>query len=139
MNEFFQKIIAKANSVKQPMLEINFPGILFCEGEDIEITQAQYADVNALVKLIRKRCGKEHMPVYFKRFYFLHGKKRYEDKANYFLGGTVRTAEQVNTANLPEESTLRSNIRLNNYKAVIKTPYGNTMPFDPDVDQIIKI
>ena len=45
--------------------------------------------------------------------------KEIDSSGLYWLGGTVRTLAEVEADNLPDESILRSNMRGNNYAAVV--------------------
>ena len=52
----------------------------------------------------------------------------------YYLGGEVRTYEEVVADNNPDEKILRENMKMNGFKKVItnKNSYTVTMPFEDD-------
>lgn len=54
----------------------------------------------------------------------------------YYLGGTVRTYDEVVADNLPADETLRWNMKANHFARVITTA-GRTFPFT-DKDQVIE-
>ena len=62
--------------------------------------------------------------------------KQTAQSGRYYLGGEVRTRDEVLAGTDPKEATLRDNVRYNKWNRIIKTPLGNTQLLD-DGDTVL--
>lgn len=116
------------------------PGTLFSESSTVKVNSLDLIEVLKKAKSISERHGakpygfvleerEEGSVVKDGETYKLEPKTKWES-GMHFITGTVMTLKDI--PNTPENSTLRSNMKSNNYAAVVenRNSYKITMPFE---------
>ena len=128
-----EKITAKASKTPANGVKVGLYGFMFSESSEFQMDDT--SDIHKVAAEVRRRYGCRAYG--FRRCYYLHGRQDFVDKGWVFLGGTVRTANEVMIANDPSEHTLRINIKCNDMKAVIYLASGQVFVFNPDKDILL--
>jgi hypothetical protein len=129
-------------SVEQDYVTFYSPGTFFSEtdshkveGWDVEAAVAKSAEIN------QRHGAKPYGFRFSTRSRTPDDLDAKETRASgfYYLGGTIRTYEQVVKDNKPSERTLRSNMKINEYKKIIENnnSWRVTQPFDDQRDVLL--
>ena len=146
-------------AVRKHYVSFLSPGSFFSETTDREIDSWDVKKVIEMAKSIKERYGATPYGFYFKTF-ITHPPipdgeggtlnvqpKQVADSPYYFLGGEIKSYDDVVSRNDPEDKTLISNMRSNNYPFIIvnTNSYRSTLPFgekdillDKDTGEVLR-
>ena len=113
------------------------PGTIVAETTTKEIDSWNVDDAVAMARVIQERHGARPYGFRFStraRSETDLDSKEVDRSPMYYLGGTVRTVAEVLAGTDPSESTLRSNVRINDMKRVVTchTPWRWTRELNDD-------
>lgn len=109
--------------MKKHYVEFMSPGTLFTESTSKEIDSWDVDKAKEMAHNIHERHGAR--PFGFRFFTRERGENDLDSKitersGTYYLGGTIRTIEEVRAANNPDERILLSNMEANGYNKIIE-------------------
>ena len=124
------------------MVEVHLPGFLTAEVVDLDLSP-EFPDLISTgdqVGVARFVLNKEPRAMSYRRFIPTGwNRKDYVDKGIVYIGpATIRYRDEILRGRDPSEAILRSNVKCNDYKAIIRT-HGMSSPFDPETDKIVNV
>ncbi len=132
-----EKVAVDQLEVYKNVVVFSSPGTFVHETSEYEVEEWDVDKAAEMARDIKERHGARPFGFMFKRI----GRKTGELDAYttassvfYYLGGNIRTAEEVLAGDSPDESILRSNVRNNDIKRILvnNNSYRSTHSLDDD-------